>query len=200
MPRRCLSPLHSRVASHLGELPWHSEPAACPCPGHRGCAPGSAWALAVTDSPLLGFRLTPEAWHSRWRSSTSSTGTCTCGMMVLCVAAAGLVHALPPLSHHQLQPQQPCPAARAGGGRKAAAAALLRLGLGPSHGFLVSGVSHGCSRGGWEVPAGLPGGWHRAQRPLVTFCVVFSSSAAPTSTVSGQLWRSWRRTPGSPRR
>lgn len=26
------------------------------------------------------------------------------------------------------------------------------------------------------------------------------SSAAPTSTVSGQLWRSWRRTPGSPRR
>lgn len=53
--------------------------------------PASAQPLTVADSPSLGFRLILEAWHLRQRSSTSSTGTCTCGVVVL--FSVGPVHA-----------------------------------------------------------------------------------------------------------
>lgn len=53
--------------------------------------PASVQPLTVTYSPSLGFRLILEAWHLRQRSSTSSTGTCTCSVVVL--FSVDLVHA-----------------------------------------------------------------------------------------------------------
>lgn len=179
MPRRCLSPPCSRVVSHhVPEGPsragstlsiWPSSPSmglslpgacgragdACLRPGHRGCPPVSAQALTVANSPSLGFRLIPEAWHLRWRSSTSSTGTCTCSVVVLCAAAVGPVHAgVRAVSSHlcpipSCSPSHPvsllCPPepALVEGSRKAAAATVLHLGLDLGHGFLQFGVSHG---------------------------------------------------------
>uniref|UniRef100_A0A8B9FCY3 Chromodomain helicase DNA binding protein 6 n=1 Tax=Amazona collaria TaxID=241587 RepID=A0A8B9FCY3_9PSIT len=144
----------------------------------------SSQALTVTNSPSLGFRLILGAWHLRWRSSMSSTGTCTCSVVMLCAVAVGPVHAgaragcshlcpIPSIPVSLLLPPEQAPAV---GNRKAAVAAVLSLGLDLGHGFLRFGVSHGeaqagCSLGHWEIPTGLGGEWDQAQR-LLWLCYV----------------------------
>lgn len=78
----------------------------------------------------------------------SSTGTCTCSVVVLCATAAHAVCAgmRSACSQPQLQPRHPCLAAallpsqaQPVQGREATAAAVLSLG----HGFLQFGAPHG---------------------------------------------------------